>query len=165
MNSIPDKIPACAANLLARSQWYRDPGVVQRAQLRPVNWLARFLSSEKFAGRKDIAAITIGHTIYFRDETQYDPHSDWGVGLLGHEVKHVEQFEQLGFFRFYWKYLMDYRKYGYGDQIPFEKEGYALGETIRAHLWAERTHNGCSWCSELTPPHTPNPAYIKMIPQ
>jgi hypothetical protein len=159
---LPTKIPPCAINMLARPAWFHDPAVIQRARLRPANWLARFLSSERFAGRKDIAAITIGHTIYFRDERQYDPHTAEGLGLLGHEVKHIEQFERHGLLSFYWQYLRDYRQYGgYGEQIPFEQEGYAVGAAIRVQLLTEQAQNSCHWCSELQPPHTPQPAYHK----
>lgn len=41
-----------------------------------------------------------------------------------HEWIHVEQVERLGWFKFYFKYLVCHFKYGYLEN-PFEKEAYA----------------------------------------
>lgn len=163
-NRLPEKIPSCAVNLLARGEWYADPQVVGRAKLSEATGLARFLSSPFFA-RRPIGAITLNHTIHFRMTDEYNPHTPSGLALLAHEVKHVEQYEQEGLVKFYLKYLLAFIRHGYGQRVPFEAEAYALQGQVQAHLTAEFGSNpGCGACIEMTDPHTPNGAFVKTTP-
>ena len=130
---LPKEIPACAARLLARPEWFADPGIVHRTKLAKARGVARWLSSPRFAGT-EIAAITLGHTIYFRQIEAYTPHTPCGLALLAHEIKHIEQVERHGLLSFYWRYWLDYRKHGYGEALPFEMEAYRFERLVRVQL-------------------------------
>jgi hypothetical protein len=159
------EIPACAIHLLARPEWYSDLAVFQRARLKPAGWFTSFISSERFSGGA-VAAITLGRTIYLRTPDAYDPHSLAGLALLAHELKHVEQYEQIGFFRFYYRYLRGYLSRGYGEDIPIEAEAYAFERVVLEHLRHEFDANGSrKMCVEMAPPHTPNLAFEKIKPE
>ena len=73
---IPERIPDCAVCLLARSEWFSDPGIVRRAKLKLATGLVAFLSSERFSGGRT-KAITLGKTIYFCGVDQYQPQEAW----------------------------------------------------------------------------------------
>ncbi|MBL6965632.1 MAG: DUF4157 domain-containing protein [Anaerolineales bacterium] len=130
---LPKEIPACAARLLARPEWFADPGIVHRTKLAKARGVARWLSSPRFAGT-EIAAITLGHTIYFRQIEAYTPHTPCGLALLAHEIKHIEQVERHGLLSFYWRYWLDYRKHGYGEALPFEMEANRFERLVRVQL-------------------------------
>lgn len=137
---IPDRVPECAANLIARPEWFHDPSIVLRVNLRQATGFARFLSSSRFAKRA-IVAITLGHTINFREKDGFNDQTAAGLALLAHELKHVEQIERDGLVRFYVNYLRDYLRYGYGEKIAYEGEAYALQRQIRLHLKREFSDN------------------------
>ncbi|MBC8507500.1 MAG: DUF4157 domain-containing protein [Anaerolineales bacterium] len=161
MSRIPKKLPPCAIHMLARPNWFADPGVVSRARLAVAGWLPRFLSSHRFAGT-EIAAITLGHTIYFRKLELYNPHTLKGLALLAHELKHVEQFEREGARQFYSNYFSEYRKHGYSEEITLEAEAYVFERRIFAHLLKEFKHNaGRPLCWDQTGPHTPNVEFVQ----
>ena len=163
---LPARIPDCAVNLLARPEWYTDPGVVTRARLSEAGFVARFLSSKRFAGA-EISAITLGRTINIRKMERYDPHSPRGLALLAHELKHVEQYERYGRVRFYLKYLSDYLRHGYGEnEVALEAEAYQLERQVKKHLEQEFADNpGRKPCLEMAEPHTPDPAFAKTTPE
>ncbi len=155
-SELPRQIPACAVRLLARLAWFTDPDIVSRVRLKKAGWFARLLSSPRFVAT-DIAAIVLGHTIYFRQPNFFDPHTPRGLAFLAHEIKHIEQVEKTGLVAFYWRYWCDYRKYGYGEKIPIETEAYQLQRTVHAHLRHEfAQNNGHMPCIEMAAPHTPN---------
>ena len=165
MFMIPSRIPACALRMLARSEWFSDPGLLLRAQLAPANALARFLSSPFFSKRSDIAAITLGHNVYFRAARYFDPHSAAGLSLLAHELKHVEQVERGGLAGFYLGYVRDYVHSGYGEFMPQEAEAYQLGRSVYAHMQAEMAANAdhpC--CLGADGAHVANPDFVLMTP-
>lgn len=155
---IPTQIPECAANLIARPEWFADPSVVLRANLRLATGLARFLSSSRFA-KRSIDAITFGHTINYREIDGYDDQTPAGLALLAHELKHVEQFERDGRIGFYLNYLRGYFRSGYGENIPYEAEAYALQRQIRMHLKREFSDN-----HPIHPCISPT-EYIKITPE
>ena len=158
-NLLPKEIPACAARLLARPEWFADPGIVHRTKLAKARGLARRLSSPRFAGT-EIAAIALGHTIYFRQMEAYNPHAPRGLALLAHEIKHIEQVERYGLVSFYWRYWLDYRQQGYGEALPFETEAYQFERLVRMQLKKEFALNaGRTPCLEMAAPHSPNPAF------
>jgi len=162
MSKLPERIPPCAVKMLARPEWFADPGVVSRARLSGATGLAQLFSSRFFA-RTEIGAITLGRVIHFRMSEQYDPHSAWGLALLAHELKHVEQYEKDGWCKFYAKYLWAYVFHGYGESVPFEAAAYEFQRQVQAHLTAEFENNlGCSPCCEIGDPHTPNETFVKI---
>jgi hypothetical protein len=163
-NTIPEGIPRCAMTMLAREEWFADIDILEKITLAPATWFARFVSSPRF-NRRSVSAITLGHTIYYRKLDRFDPHTARGLALLAHEAKHVEQQERDGVVWFHINYLLDYRRYGYGKKIRYEKEAYALQDKIMAHLVKEFTANaGQRPCREMAPPHTPNEAFVKSTP-
>lgn len=165
-NLVPKKLPPCAENLLARPEWFADPGVVSRATLAQANLIARFLSSPRFSGTEYIWAITLGSTIHIRMLDAYNPHSPVGLALLAHEIKHVEQYEREGLANFLTKYLRSYTsKGGYSSAVNFETEAYEFQKQVEEHLVNEFWNNaGIHCCEEMTEPHTPNPAFVKAQP-
>lgn len=164
--TIPKKLAPCAVNLLARPEWFADPGVVARANFAEANAIARFLSSPRFAGRDDIWAITLGGTIHVRMPAAFDPHSPIGLSLIAHEIKHVEQYEREGLFNFMRKYILSYRaEGGYSSAVAFETEGYEFQKIVEQHLVNEFWDNwGIACCVERAEPHTPNPNFFKTVP-
>ena len=161
MGKLPVKIPPCAVSMLTRPGWFADVGVIGRARLGEATGLAWLISSRFFA-HQPIAAITLGHKISFRMLDNYDPHTAWGLALLAHEIKHVEQYEKDGWFRFYVKYIWAYVLHGYGPLVPFEAEAVEFQRQVEEHLTAEFESNpGCQICQEMDEPHTPNAAFVK----
>jgi hypothetical protein len=154
---IPTQIPECAANLIARPEWFADTSIVFRVQLRHATGLARFLSGSRFTKRA-IIAITLGYSINYREIDGFDDQTPAGLALLAHELKHVEQIERDGRIGFYLKYLRDYLRFGYGEKIPYEAEAYALQRKIRMHLKREFSDN-----HPIHPCITPT-EYVKITP-
>jgi hypothetical protein len=72
------------------------------------SWLAALAARKLRYGH---IAIVIGSTIHLHniDTAGFIRNRRW----LIHELKHVEQFEQHGFFRFLWLYLAEYLQNGY----------------------------------------------------
>ena len=74
--------------------------------------------------RRDMCAVVLGNTIYFR-AGYYQANTPQGLSLLGHELTHVAQF-------MYGMTTLDYiwscRK-GY-MQSPYEVQAYAMGWRI-----------------------------------
>jgi hypothetical protein len=162
---ISKQIPECALRMLARNEWFSELGMFQRATLKPANHLARFVSNPIFSKRSDIAATTLGHSIYFLATRYYDPHSAAGLSLLAHEFKHVEQIERSGIVRFYGGYLLEYLHSGYGEEMSQEAEAYELGRIVYAHIKAEITANaGRSCCLGSEEQHRVNPDFILIKP-
>ena len=54
-------------------------------------------------GKLGASAVTIGHTIYFSMTERFVP--DW---LHRHENTHIKQINELGVWRFYTQYLLEY---------------------------------------------------------
>lgn len=152
---LPARIPACAASLLARPEWFADPEIVGRVRLGEATGLAGFLSGRWFA-RSEVSAITLDQTIHIRRLDDYNPHTVGGLALLAHEIKHAEQCERMGWPKFCAKYLWAYLFHGYGEAVPFEAEAYQFERQVAAHLKREFDSNpGCAPCAEMTEPHTP----------
>ncbi len=161
---IPERIPDCAARLLARAEWYVDPGVVRRAKLKLASGLAAFLSSERFSKGK-MAAITLGKTIHFCGADQFQPHTANGLALIAHELKHVEQYERYKLVKFYAKYLWGFIRHGYGKEIDLESTAYALQAAVKTHLQNEFNANaGRDPCLQMGEPHTPNLEFVMTVP-
>ncbi len=162
---IPERIPDCVVRLLARPEWYVDPGIVRRAKLKLASGVVAFLSSERFSkGRAK--AITLGKTIYFCGIEQFQPHTPRGLALIAHELKHIEQYERDRLLGFYARYLWGYIRHGYGKEIGYEATAYALEAAVKAHLQEEFSENaGQNPCIQMGEPHTPNPEFVLKVPE
>jgi hypothetical protein len=76
---------------------------LDRIPIRPApRWMAR-------AWRNNLAAMTLPRAIYIRREVLAGDSASL-ARLLGHELVHARQWEQLGSFRFLRQYLGDYFK-------------------------------------------------------
>jgi len=86
-------------------------------------------------------AVTFRNTIYF-GEGVYNPNTAEGISLIGHEVLHVQQFRELGTFRFGARYFGEYvagRSQGLGhfraySNISLERSAFRLQGRIRYDL-------------------------------
>jgi len=164
LQQLPVRLPPCAVNMLARLEWFAQPALISQARLAEAKGLVRLLSSRALA-RQEIAAITLGETIYFRSLDYYNPHSAPGLALLAHELKHVEQYKPRGLLNFYATYVWDYLRHGYGEMVRFEAEASDLQRQVQAHLEAELAANlSQRFCLELAEPHSPNGAFVKTTP-
>lgn len=128
---MPRQLPQDAIENLKRKEWFPDPSVVDRAQAVILPFCPRYIASRR-------RAITLGHLIIFTKPRYYDPGSIQGLALLAHELKHVEQYETWGIFRFLWRYLKEWLKVGYDlGRHPSEKEAYDLEKRVKKRLKEE----------------------------
>lgn len=74
------------------------------------SWIAR-LAALKLRAEK--VAIVIGGTIHLHNtmKDEFLANSRW----VRHEVKHIEQFQRYGFFRFIFLYLLESIRNGYSN--------------------------------------------------
>jgi hypothetical protein len=69
--------------------------------------------------------ITRGNRIYFR-EGEYNPGTAGGVELLGHELVHVQQYQQgMNWVKYLWS-----TRYGY-YKSPYEQDAYHIDDIIK----------------------------------
>lgn len=74
--------------------------------------------------RRDMCAVVLGSTIYFR-AGYYRPNTPKSASLLGHELTHVSQFlHGMTLFKYVWSCRKGYM------QSPYEIEAYAIGRLI-----------------------------------
>jgi Domain of unknown function (DUF4157) len=73
----------------------------------------------------DAVALVLGKTIHLHNisHQQFLANHRW----VKHELKHVEQYQRMGFLPFLWKYLWFTFKYGYRNN-PLEREARAAEE-------------------------------------
>ena len=160
-HNIPLHCPECVMAMLDRPEWFPDPQVLHTARLAYASGLPRLLSSKFFSGG-NIAAITLGSTIYFRKASLYDPHTPGGLALLAHELKHVEQFQKAKLVKFYAHYLRDYARFKYGKHIRYEAEAYGLEKAVKKQIKEEFEFNMPRKPCLEDEAHTPNLAFIKL---
>ena len=81
-------------------------------------------------------AMTIAPFVFF-GKHRYDPDSPRSLALLAHELRHIQQYAELGRPRFLFTYMRDRIKAGmYSRNLPLEVEPYALQEEVQATLEA-----------------------------
>lgn len=74
--------------------------------------------------RRDMCAVVLGETIYFR-AGHYQTHTPQGACLLGHELTHVAQYlHGMTLFKYIWSCRNGYM------QSPYEVQAYAIGARI-----------------------------------
>lgn len=162
---LPSTVPGCVVNLLARPEWFPDSSVFSRARLAPPNWLARRLTDPRFSGGK-ICAITLRHTIYVLDTEEFNLDCPHGLGLLAHEVKHIQQYERDHLIPFYVKYLWSYISHrGYKSSLNYEAPAYDFQREVESHLQTEFDNNaGVDYYREVNGQQVANPAFITTTP-
>ena len=78
--------------------------------------------------RRDMCAVVLGNCIYLRAGA-YQPNTQRGIELLGHELTHVSQFlHGMTLWRYVWSCRNGYRN------SPYETEAYAKGKLISASV-------------------------------
>jgi RHS repeat-associated protein len=80
----------------------------------------------------DVQAYTNQNDIYFKQEA-YDPTSSKGLALIGHELRHSQQYQNTGTTSFRTSYLWQLIMKGYMN-IDFEQEAYGYQFTIWPYL-------------------------------
>lgn len=93
-------------------------------ETRPAPWWARLLMT------KDATAITLGHTIYFKEPERW---SIDNLPILAHELVHVRQWTEIGATKFVAQYLWYHLTRGYWAN-PFEEEAYNFQLKITREL-------------------------------
>jgi Domain of unknown function (DUF4157) len=88
-------------------------------KLKVNSWIAGIAARKMKVGS---VALVLGKTIHLYNITPHQFHSS--PRLLRHELKHVEQYRRLGFFRFLVLYAWYSLKYGYHNN-PLEVEARA----------------------------------------
>jgi hypothetical protein len=80
-------------------------------------------------------AMTISPWIFY-GRARFDPAQLGAVALLAHELKHIEQFRQLGHLRFFLRYFSDLAQHGfrYSRLLVLEAEAYELQAVVRETL-------------------------------
>jgi hypothetical protein len=87
-----------------------------RYKIKENSWIARIAAWKL---RSDNVAIVIGSTIHLHNTSResFLMNKRW----LRHELKHIQQFHEYGFFPFIFKYLLETIRNGYYNN-RFEKE-------------------------------------------
>ena len=112
----------------ALTRWYGDE-VLERAILVQGSLIGRLF------GRFGQHAVTVNKTVHYAlDAPELD--SDRGVALLGHELYHVEQQMDMGWWFFLARYLWRWRPshVNQGWTHPMEAPAYRRGREIREAL-------------------------------
>jgi hypothetical protein len=80
----------------------------RKVKIREQSWLARIAARKLGYGH---VAMVVGRTIHLHNTTVevFFARPSWVL----HELKHVEQYERLGFLPFLWRYWREYVRYGY----------------------------------------------------
>lgn len=79
-------------------------------------------------------AMTIAPFVFY-GKASFTPGDARSVALLAHELKHVQQYRQMGYFGFFKRYFLDKARHGfaYSKKLPLEKEAYDLqAEVLQA---------------------------------
>lgn len=72
----------------------------------------------------------------FYGRASFDATKVTSLCLLAHELKHVQQYREMGHTRFLLKYLFDKARNGfrYSEDLPLEKDAYALERAVAENL-------------------------------
>jgi hypothetical protein len=103
--NLPDELKEAISEVGAKVRWAHPW------------WLKPFLL-------KNVAGITLGRRVYLKEGTD--------LQLLKHELVHVRQIVRVGFFTFYWRWIVEYvrnRRSGMASyeayrRISFEEEAF-----------------------------------------
>jgi hypothetical protein len=70
-----------------------------------------------------VLGITFGSHVFLRQSLEDVPSP-----LVGHEIGHVRQYAALGWLRFFWRYVAEWRQHGYGLAMPLEADAQTYGQ-------------------------------------
>lgn len=92
-------------------------------RIKENSWVARIAALKLNA---NAVAIVFGNTIHLHNATKEEllANKRW----LKHELCHICQYQQHGYYRFIWKYLIESVRHGYYNN-RFEKEARDAEET------------------------------------
>ena len=79
-------------------------------------------------------AMTVAPFVFY-GKSRFDPSRNASLALLAHELKHVQQYREMGHFGFLLRYFIDKARNGfrYSETLPLEKEAYELqAEVLKA---------------------------------
>ena len=108
--------------------WFPDLdfGRVRLVHRGPVSWFVRTVLRQ--------GAMTVAPYVFFGGH-HFDPESPRSLSLLAHELRHIEQYAEMGHMRFLTTYAIDRIKAGhYSRELPLESGPYALQDEVRAAL-------------------------------
>jgi hypothetical protein len=108
--------------------WFPDEDLtrVRLIHSGPVSWFVRTILRQ--------GAMTIAPFIFFGRD-RFDENRPASLALLAHEVKHIQQYRELGHIQFLWTYLRDRRRAGgYSRELPLEVQPYALQAVVQDAL-------------------------------
>ena len=76
-------------------------------------------------------AMTIAPFIFY-GKARFTPGDPKSVALLAHELKHIQQYRDMGHLGFFRRYLLDKAKNGfrYSKTLPLEKAAYELQASV-----------------------------------
>jgi hypothetical protein len=85
-------------------------------KIKEGSWMAR-IAAWKLGS--DAVAFVLGSTIHLHNvsKEEFLSHSKW----VKHELKHIEQFSEHGYYNFIWKYLLESIRKGYYNN-RYERE-------------------------------------------
>jgi hypothetical protein len=108
--------------------WFRDLDFarVRLVHSGPVSWFVRTVLRQ--------GAMTIAPYVFF-GKHRFDPASARSLSLLSHELRHIEQYAEMGHLRFLFTYAKDRIRAGkYSRDLPLEAGPYALQDEVRLAL-------------------------------
>lgn len=79
-------------------------------------------------------AMTVSPFVFY-GKSRFDPSRNESVALLAHELKHAQQYREMGHIGFLLRYFIDKARNGfrYSKTLPLEKEAYELqAEVLKA---------------------------------
>jgi len=80
-------------------------------------------------------AMTIAPFVFY-GKTRLTPGDAESMALLAHELKHVQQYDSMGYIGFFKRYFLDKARNGfeYSKTLPLEKEAYDLQAEVLKEL-------------------------------
>lgn len=110
------------------SRWFPDLDLrrVKLVHSGPMSWFVRNVLRQ--------GAMTIAPFVFF-GKHEYEPGSPRSLALLAHELRHIEQYREMGHARFLFTYMRDRIRAGkYSRDLPLEVGPYELQAEVRAEL-------------------------------
>ena len=114
--------------ITALRPWFPDLDFVRVHLVHsgPMSWFVRAILRQ--------GAMTIAPYIFF-GRHRYEPASPRSLALLAHELRHIEQYAEMGHLRFLFTYARDRIRAGkYSRNLPLEAGPYALQDEVRLAL-------------------------------
>jgi len=89
----------------------------------PVCWFVRSVIKQ--------GAMTVSPYVFY-GRSRFDASRNESVALLAHELKHAQQYREMGHVGFLLRYFMDKARNGfrYSKALPLEKEAYELQAVV-----------------------------------